>query len=226
MSIPQHPDEIMVKNQFYPEGLREIDIWNYYQKYKSLILKETLGRELIIFFSTDINKTIVVRKYKDKLIRLTPSNYDTIISGRTLSLHCGIHRVENFGIIDLDTDDFDMAKEAVLDVYPVMERAPFIDNVRVRFTGKTSFHIVLDFKRPLIIDRAKILIKNFLDESPLSDKYDIEYKRRKGVVNLDLAPNKYRGGYITLGSLSVLGLRCMEIPLRSVSGFRKESATV
>ncbi len=226
MSIPQHPDKIMVKNQFYPEGLKEIDIWNYYQKYKSLILRETLGRELIIFFSTDVNKTIVVRKYKDKLIRLNPSNYDTIISGRTLSLHCGMHRAENFGLIDLDTDDFDMAKEAVLDVYPVMERAPFIDNVRVRFTGKTSFHIVLDFKRPLIIDRAKILIKNFLNESSLSDKYDIEHKRRKGVVNLDLAPNKYRGGYITLGSLSVLGLRCMEISLRSVSRFRKESATI
>ena len=45
-------------------------------------------------------------------------------------------------------------------------------------------------------------------------------------MNLDLAPNKYRGGYITLGSLSVLGLRCMEISLRSVSRFRKESATI
>ena len=66
MSIPQHPDKIMVKNQFYPEGLKEIDIWNYYQKYKPLILRETLGRELIIFFSTDVNKTIVVRKYKEK----------------------------------------------------------------------------------------------------------------------------------------------------------------
>lgn len=226
MSIPQHPDKIMVKNQFYPEGLKEIDIWNYYQKYKSLLLRETLGRELIIFFSTDVNKTIVVRKYKEKLIRLTPSNYDTVISGRTLSLHCGMHRAENFGIIDLDTDEFDMAKEAVLDVYPVIEKAPFISDVKIRFTGKTSFHIILEYKRPLMVDRAKVLIKNFLDESPLSNKYDIEYKRRKGVVNLDLAPNKYRGGYIALGSLSVLGLRCMEIPLKSVRRFRKESASV
>lgn len=87
MSVPQHPDVIIVKNQYYPKGLREIDIWNYYQKVKPSLMREIMGRELIIFFATDTNKVIVIRNIKESLIRITPSTYDTIISGRTLSIH-------------------------------------------------------------------------------------------------------------------------------------------
>lgn len=226
MSIPKNPETIIVKNKYYPDGLKEIDIWNYYQKNKNLILRETLGRELIVFFATDVNKTIVIRKVRDKLIYLNPSNYDNIISGRTLSIHSTMHRENSFGIIDIDVDDIDVAKEAVIDVVPVIEKAPFVEDVKIRFTGKSSFHIVCYFRRPLIIDKVKILIKNFLEDSTLSNNYDIEYKRRKGITNLDLAPNKYRGGYITLGSLSTIGLRCVEVPLRSINRFRKESSEI
>lgn len=226
MSAPQHPNVIIVQNQYYPKGLREIDIWNYYQKVKPNLIREVMGRELIIFFGIDTNKVTVIRKIKDSLIRITPSNYDTIISGRTLSIHSCMKRIEDFGIIDIDIDDFDKAKEVADKCYYTLLKCPFVEDVKIRFTGKESFHMVCYFKRSLYIDKARILLKDYLESSDLSRDFDIEHKRTKGVANLDLAPNKYRGGYITLDSLSVNGLKCMFIPINYLKNFRKENAVI
>jgi len=227
MSEPKNPETIIVQNNFYPNGLKEIDIWNYYKKNKILLLNETRGRELIFFLGIDKNKTIVKRNTKDgSLIFLNDSNFDQYITGRTLSIHSCMRKAEEFGIIDIDTDNFFKAKEAAYDVINTMDRAPFVRDVKVRFTGKESFHIVCYFKRKLYMDHARILLRNFLKESYLSKIYDIEYMQKGERVNLDLAPNKYRGGYITLGSLSTLGLRCMEVNLRFIKSFNKQMAVI
>ena len=39
MSYPQNPETLVIQNKYYPKGLREIDIWNYYQKNKNLLFK-------------------------------------------------------------------------------------------------------------------------------------------------------------------------------------------
>lgn len=226
MGEPKNPETIVVQNSFYSSGLREIDIWNYYQKNKILLLNQTRGRELIFFLGIGTNKTIVKRNTKDGgLIFLTPSNFDQYITGRSLSIHSCMKKTEDFGIVDIDTDNFNEAKSATFDVCNVMDRAQFIKDVRIRFTGKDSFHIICYFKRSLNIDHGRVLMRNFLKESYLSKMYDIEYKQTKR-PNLDLAPNKYRGGFITLGSLSVSGLKCMEVNLRHLSSFNKERAVI
>ena len=56
------------------------------------------------------------------------------------------------------------------------------------------------------------------------DKYDISSKRTSGKVNIDLSSNKYRGGFISLGSLSVWGLKCMEIPRGKLMRFNQNEA--
>ena len=38
MGYPKNPDSIVLKNKYYPNGLKEIDIWNYYQKNKRNML--------------------------------------------------------------------------------------------------------------------------------------------------------------------------------------------
>jgi hypothetical protein len=69
-------------------------------------------------------------------------------------------------------------------------------------------------------------MRKFLLESELSQRYSIERKRTKGIVNLDLSSNKYLGGYITLGSLSILGLKAMEVKIEEIVKFRKEDAKI
>jgi hypothetical protein len=228
MSYPVHPDTIIVKNEFYPLGLKEIDIWNYYQLVKSYLLQQVKFRDLIFFIMVDVNKPIVYRKGKgERFIRLNLNNYDTLITGRTISIHSSMSNVESFGIVDIDTDDFKLAKEAASDTYFFLkENAKFIEDVSIRFTGKTSFHLFCQYKRKLKVDYAKLMLKDILEKSDLTKKYTVEYKRKAGIPNLDLGSNKLFGGYITLWSLSILGLRCMEIPVEKLKTFKKENALI
>lgn len=217
MSVPQNPETIIVKNQYYPNGLKEIDIWKYYQKNKNLLLRGIIGREVMVFFGTKENETTVIRHIKNTPLRISPSTYDSIISGRMLSIHSTMKRHEDFGIVDIDTDDFDKAKEAAIDVYFALDKANFAYDIKIRYTGKTSFHVVCYFRRPNRIENIRFILLDYLSRTPLFDKYDIKSKRSPGKVNLDIMRNVYRGGFITLGSLSTWGLRCMEVTPRQVA---------
>jgi len=230
MSYPEHPETIILKNAFYPKGLREIDVWNFYQKMKPVILRETMNRDVMFFIMVDVNKPIVRRRGSSGYIRLTPKNYDTIITGRTISIHSAMDRAEQFGIIDIDIDPrdgFKWAKKVTADVYDfVMEKMPVVKTATIRFTGKTSFHIVCDFGRKMNIDSIKFLLEKFLRESELSRVYTVGGKRTMGVPNLDLGSNCVKCNYITLGSLSVLGLQCLEIEYSKLMRFDPRRARI
>jgi hypothetical protein len=138
--------------------------------------------------------------------------------------------IENFGIIDIDIDPSDglrWAKEVTRRVYDfVMDKMPIVRTASIRFTGKHSFHIKCDFGRRMKIDVIRFLLGKFLRESELSKVYTIEGKRRPGIPNLDMAPNKLRGNYITLNSLSVWGLKCMEVSYSSLMTFDPSRARI
>lgn len=230
MTYPKNPDLIVIKNKYYPNGLKEIDIWNYYQKVKSKILTKTQNKIIALGIATDINKFVLRRKSKIGSIRLNFKNYDEIISGRTVAIYSEMNKYEQIGIIDIDItnyDGFKWAQKAAIDVYDfVMEKMQIINTATIRFTGKTSFHIVCEFNRKMNIDTIRFLIKKFLLQSNLTSAYTIEQKRRPGIPNLDLSPNKSRGLYITENSLSILGLRCMEVPYLQINNFNQIKAKI
>jgi len=231
MSYPEHPETIILRNKFYPKGLREIDIWNYYQKVKGLLLREVVGRDLLFFIFVDVNKPIVKRKGKTtSFIRLTSSNYDDTITGRTVSVHAAMRRTENFGIIDIDIDErdgFRWAKQVTADVYNIaMTKIPIVNGCRIKFTGKHSFHLICEFGKRINVDSIRFLLRKFLQESELVKRYTIEGRRRPGVPNLDLSPNKMRGNYIALHALSVWGLQSMEVSRRRLMGFDQHMGLV
>jgi len=231
MSYPENPETIILRNKFYPKGLREIDIWSHYQKVKGLLLREVVGRDLLFFIFVDVNKPIIKRKGKTtNFIRLTSSNYDEMITGRTVSIHSAMRRSEDFGIIDIDidpTDQFRWAKRVTMDVYNiVMTKIPIVDGCRIKFSGKHSFHIICEFGRKINVDSIRFLLRKFLQDSELSKRYTIEGRRRPGVPNLDLSPNKMRGNYIALHALSIWGLQSMEVPYRKLMGFDQHRAVV
>lgn len=222
MTAPQNPNTIVIKNKFYPNGLTEGDIWNYYQKYKSPILKEVAGRYLVVFIMVDVNKEVVRRKTKDgKYVLLNNSNYDNIVTGRTVSFHSTMAIYEDFGIVDIDCDDFNLAKEAAIDVHNKLLRIS--KDIQIRFTGKTAFHVICGFNRKIKIGVIRDMLRNELQSLT---QYTMAQKRTKGIPNLDLAPNKFNGAYITLNSLSIWGLRCIEVDYKNLSSFRPSKALI
>ncbi len=231
MAYPKNPDTIIIKNKFYPKGLKEIVVWNYYNDVKGPLLKETMNRNLMVAIMTDVNKPILRRKVdQGGTIRLNQSNFNQIITGRTSTIYSEMGPYETFGIIDIDInpgDGFSWAKKVTLDVYDhVMDKMPVVRSAEIRFTGKTSFHIVCDFGRKMKIDAIRFLLQKFLRESPLARVYSISGKRSAGIPNLDLSPNKIRGNYITKHSLSIWGLKCMEVNYLQLSSFDPRRATV
>jgi len=231
MGYPTNPDTIILKNKFYSKGLTELDIWNYYQSVKRSILDETKSRDVMFVIMVELNKPVIRRRGKEsKVIRLTPTNYDDVITGRTLSIHSAMGSYETFGIIDIDihpSDGFKWAQEVTRRVYDyVMDKMPMVRTATIRYTGKQSFHIKCDFGRKMKIDTVRFLLTKFLRESELSKVYTVEGKRRAGVPNLDMAPNKYRGNYITLNALSTWGLRCTDVPYSSLMSFNPIKAII
>ena len=231
MAYPKNPETIVLKNSYYPKGLREIDIWNYYQKVKREILNETKSRDLMFGLMVDVNKIVLRRHGKGQdWIRLTPQNYDEIITGRTVVIYSSMGSYEDFGIIDIDVSDYDgfkWAQKATNDVYEfAMDKMPIVRKAQIRFTGKTSFHVICHFGRKMKIDSIRFLLQKFLQQSELAKVYTISGKRKAGVPNLDLAPNKFRGNYITLNSLSLVGLKCMEVSYNDLFKFNQNKARI
>jgi len=230
MSYPKNPETIVLKNRFYPKGMKEIDVWNHYQKFRGPVLDQTRNRDLMFYIFTEVNKPIIRRKAKSGYIRLTPQNYDQIITGRTVSIHSAMGQYESFGIIDIDVhpdDGFRWARKVTADVYDyVMDHMPIVRSATIRFTGKTSFHVICDFGVKMKVDVMRFMLEKFLRQSPLVRAYQVAGKRTRGVPNLDLAPNKFRGNYITLNSLSIIGLRCMEVSFRQLQSLNPNKARI
>jgi len=231
MAYPQNPETIVLKNSYYPKGLREIDIWNYYQKVKRDILNETRMIDLMLGIMVDVNKTVLRRHGRGQdWIQLTPQNYDEVITGRTVAIYSSMRSYEEFGLIDIDVTDYDgykWAQKATNDVYEfVMDKMPIVKRAQIRFTGKTSFHIICSFGRKMKIDAIRFLLQKFLQQSELAKKYTISAKRKAGIPNLDLAPNKLRGNYITLHSLSLIGLKCMDVSYNNLFRFHPNDARI
>jgi len=228
MSFPRHPQEIVLRNDFYPRGLKEIDIYNYYMKVKDKILQQVAGRDLFFVVAIDENRTIIFRHGQiTRFLRLNSSNYERVIHGRVVGIHSTMHRLEDIAIVDVDTLDFSQAKQAALDTYNFLKKLPRISNVTIRFTGKTGFHVFCELDKKYDIDATRNWLNRELEASELSEAYSINAKKRiPGVTNLDLAPNKFRGGFITLYSLSSWGLRCLPLMPKQLPLFRREDAKI
>ena len=172
-----------------------------------------------------MNKEVIRRKVP----RLTPQNYDQVITGRTLSIHTSMGMYEEYGILDIDVgnDGYKWAQITTRNVYDfVMDKMPIVRTAQIRFTGKTSFHIKCNFKGKMKIDVIKFLFQKFLNESDLSKIYSIGRTRRAGVPNIDLNRNCLRCNHITLNALSVLGLKCMDVPYQSLMRFDLRQARI
>lgn len=228
MAYPKHPDTVLIENDFYPSGLREIDVYQYYQRFRGRILEEVVGRDLMFYIAVDLNKFIIRRAGKEtKYIRLTSSNWDDEIHGRVVGIHSAMKRTEDIAVVDIDSDKFDIAKQAAFDGYKVLsKRTMIIDDIQVRFTGKGGFHLFCKLNKRISIDSIRLLFKKILSTAPELGEYTVEYKRTPGKANFDLAPNKFRGNFITLYSLSTTGLRCMEVKVNALKSFKREMAKI
>lgn len=232
MGKPANPKTIILKNRFYTSGLREIDVWYYYQEVRRKLIIENTGLQMMVYIMTDLNKP-VIRRYTsgNKPIYLTDKTYDDIVTGRTISFHASMNPQTRWGIIDVDihpNDSIRDAKDATLNTYDyIMDKIPFIRSAQIRYSGKTSFHISCDFGRTMRADTIRFMLEKFLSKSPLAKVYSINAKKAAaGIPNLDLNRNAFKANHISLYSLSVWGLKCMEVSYNQLMNFDPRKAKI
>lgn len=226
MAYPKNPDEIVLKNRFYPNGLTEKDVYEYYVKNRQNLLEEVKRRDLMVYIFVEENKPVVRKKLKGRPIQLTPKNYEEIITGRTVSIHNIMNHMEDIAIVDIDVDDFRDAKTTTMDVFDSLEKAPFIDSVSIRYTGKTSFHLYCELVKKIRVDSIRTILENHLTKSGIGRQYTIQKTRQKNIPNIDLYRNVKGASFIALHSLSIWGLKCMEVKYNQVKSFNYRSAIV
>jgi len=227
-------DYIVVKNEFYPSGLSGKQVWEHYQKVKHKILPYITYREIMLYFAVDTNKFIIIRKKnkstnEPEFLRINSKNFNQVISGRTLVIYPTMSLYESIGIIDIDTSNFEMAKFLAIETlqYLVSKQGFSNELVKIRFTGKTSFHVLVDFSRRYRIEKIKEMLQNFIVESQLLRYATMSKKRTSQTPNFDLSPNKFRGAWISPFSLSTEGLMCTEFTdYKKLNSFRKGDAKI
>lgn len=208
----KHPESILIKNEYYPNGLTSGKIYNYYLKNKDKIVKSINNNFCILFMvPTTPNKIVVKRKNHDRSIMINRNNYDEIISQKVLSIGVEMSNYSKNIIIDIDADDNTTEKEKKIAVYDLLNYSnSFKDIISYKvLSTSTGYHIDFEIKEITNIDRLrKSVIKNL--ENKFGDRY---YINRRGVsgINFDLSPMYFKAGRIVEHVLNRNGLICMDV---------------
>jgi len=226
MTEPQNPDTIIIKNKMYPQGLTEGQVWKYYQNYKGVILNNVRGKDIMLAIIVELNKPVMRRRSAGiNIIQLNNNNYDKVMTGRTVTIYPTMKAYEDFCVIDIDSDNWIKAQEITAYIYEVMQKANFILNSKILYTGKNAFHIHCKLRNKYPINKLKMLVLDHIQRNWTST-FTIQHKRTSGKPNVDLSPNKFKGAYIVEGSLSIWGLKCMPVHINKLKSFKQWMAKI
>lgn len=150
-NYPEHPETILLKNEYYPKGLKEKDVWNYYDKMKLKILPYLKGRKILLRMIVGKGKDLVVRHdpKTNKFITISDEKeFDRWNNGRVVSFYTEMKAKDNFVRVDLDANEkfpFSRVKDVATEIYNLLKKNKFIKNVGIKYSGRVGFHIVAEF---------------------------------------------------------------------------------
>lgn len=231
---PEHPDQLIVKkNEYFSNGVREIDVWNYYDGIKRKLIPELKGRDLFVVMAVRPGSELYIRHPYDKkteYIRInSEKEFEQYHSGKTAEYHRTSPVMTNEIVFDMDPGPkatFNNIKNVASQCLEfIKKQKDFKGKTQVRFTGKRGFHITAFSKTKRKISDIKKDVEKRLDEYfKDNDNIVIATNKPPGTkVNIDLSPMKTEGGHIAPYSMRIAtGLVC--VPVDSLKGFKKEDA--
>jgi len=208
---PQNVDDIVIKNKFYPRGLTEQQIYDYYMGNKRKILN-WIGSRPVAFFLVIDGKIVVKRKLKSGPIILNDSNYEELITGRTVSIYVERPDRTDYFIVDIDAGKGINYKE-IWEASEIAQKSLYdmgVLNWEKLFTSPYGMHLIGYIKPKLSIGLLRGEIYNLLSNN--QNEYLVNIKGRKpGTINFDLSPNYTRSIHIVRHGLTKEGLICDNI---------------
>lgn len=207
-SFPSNPDDVILKNKHYPSGLTEIEIYNYYMRAKSKILGWIKNRRCAFFLQIG-NDLVVRRKINGKDIKLTESNYEKLITGRTLQILAERPDTSNYFVIDIDAGDgvsFQAMNKAIDTAKGLLSKSLNIKRWELLFSSPRGRHLIGYMASSI---SSKNMISKLTEILSEQDEVLVNVKgRHLGTINYDFTPNYKRGVHIARYSLTKEGLIC------------------
>ena len=210
-------DTVVIKNEYYPKGLTELDIITHYQKFKPYVLNEIQNKNVVLVLAVDVNKFILRRNLYGKNIIINKSNYDNILNGRIVSIFQEVNDITDKWYIDIDKNSSSVResdlKDAINDILKffniLYKKGLLKEVVNTIVNTSTGYHIITTTNNKLNINDQRIFLEKLLEKS-FKNKYGInDYKFHE--INLDLSIMKPRGCHIVKYALNRNGLICVDI---------------
>jgi len=225
--FPGHPEtKVVRKNEYYPNGLVEEDIWRWYDKNKKEILPYLQkAKEILLVIKTN-DGTIVKRNDKEgKPITVNKlEDFEKLNNGRNIEFHYVIGKKSDIGWVDLDPGknfDFEIAKKIAKGLKEKLKNLNFIQSVDIKYTGGRGFHLILNFTETRDVNKTREELKSFLEEYAERSSEKLVLKKPKpSEMRLDVSTFHDKGSIRAPYSLNV------DTGLASLYVLEKEKAKI
>jgi len=238
----EHPETVIVPpNEFYPNGLREMDIVAYNDAMKVHIIGFYKKYDLDGFVLMKVDDKLVVKRHASieiKGMKLDNMEaFDALNRGRTIEFHFAVGKTTKLIWLDLDPNPkfpWEDTKRITNDLAQAMENSKhtegLVKDVQIRFSGKTGFHIIGELHSSIPTDEARNRVK------ALAEDYITDVKDDRLSTSVTKVPESMRIDYSTLheaGGLRVpysiaypTGLVCSSVPIKSLGSFELDMSTI
>ena len=209
---PYNPDQVVIKNKFYPQGLTEERIYDYYIQNRKYLLDWISNRNVAFFMRID-GKIVVKRKTSTGApIRLTIDNFDELITGRTNGIYVERTNPSDYVVVDIDAGKTGISYREIHKASNVVQTllTPMgITYWEKLFTSPNGMHVIGYLKSKHPLSYIKLRAEELLSKQ---ENYLVNVKGRKpGTINLDLSPNYDKSLHMSRYSLTKEGLICDNI---------------
>jgi len=215
-------NRILIKNNYYPDGLTSGVVQNYYKKVQRDILLETQHKTVALMKFPKVNERDWVYNVKGKPIMLSNRRiFNKIIDDETLSIYSNVNQLDRQFVIALECANLNNMFVVCQFLSDLFLRHPSINDIEIYFDGVNGFYLHIIFVNKTDIERALYIIERAMFDNQDTKRYlTVNQKNSdKNIPNINLGYMKSKAMYICPNSLSEKGLRCAEIKLEDIPRF-------
>jgi DNA ligase D-like protein (predicted 3'-phosphoesterase) len=235
----EHPDTVIFPpSEWYPEGLTERAIHDYYDKVSDRIINQYVQNDLDGMVILYVDDRLVIKRNASIEVQAMKIGdqeaFGRLNGGRAVEFHFAMGDEVKFLWLDLDPKpDFpwEDAREIAAELAErLSENAQGVIDTEIRFSGRDGFHIYAKLDHTIPVDEARRRVAA-ITEDYITDKKDerltASATKDPKMMRLDYSTLHKAGGLRCAYSLAFpTGLVCLPIPVNGMGTFEREEATI
>ena len=228
---PEHPNTVLIKNDYYKKGLTEHMVWKHNYNHTSDLFKDLKGHRILTIVKTP-QGDILRRKKDDKEYQINnKADISELNSGRAMEFHIVADAETDVAWIDLDPRedfDFEQVKNITTDLVPILTKVSESDDILTKYSSGRGFHLISWMKEKRNVDDLrKELIEELKKYSKGNPKLTTSFAQNRDMMRLDVSTLHESGSIRAAWSLnSKTGLISLPLSPNEIEIFNKKMAVI